>query len=357
MKVGTARRAGAKAALCHDLTVLGTQLDADAARVFVAAFDIERKRLLGERSNEARLELRLELACAQAGHPYMHRDWRGLCRRARAHERECEHQERSAAEVGLAEGKQVVRWWAQVRRVSKLLPMSALAVGLFAVACEPVSASVVELRDAGRKASDSVAARDGAIRSTPEPDPDGCMVLVDQTIPEVITDAAVVAERAVFARTASSAGCSDADAGVVLLQASVFSRRDGQPMVEPKQRYSYRWPAATTVMARVHLVGGDAPCADATVVDFAHGYQFAPQGFASCYEFTSPREAHYLRIDGTDYPSLPWITLGKEPIELRLCTAPCPAGSTHDFSQDTQSAGFDAGSLVPDASYVIPGLP
>jgi hypothetical protein len=248
--------------------------------------------------------------------------------------------------------KQVVRWWSKVRHVSKSLPMSVLAIGL--LGCEPITASVVELstRDASvsippgkdaRVAPDGEADdKDGTAVEPGHPEPDGCLVLVDQTIAEVVTDAAVVASRFVQSRTATAAGCIDADAGPQYLNASVFSRRDGQPMVERGQSYSYRWKS-DTAMNRVRLQGGDEACANETVVSFDHGaFQSAPLGIASCYEFEAPIEARYLRTTAADYLSpLAWLNLGAKPTELRLCPGRCPPGTEHDFT-------VDAG--IPDAA-------
>jgi hypothetical protein len=244
----------------------------------------------------------------------------------------------------VARGKQVVRWWSKVRHVSKSLPMSALAIGL--LGCDPITTSVVEVstRDAGEDArvvppSDAPDEPDEKDGTTVEPEgapPDGCLVLLDQTFPEVVTDAAVVAMRFVQSHTATFAGCVDADGGAQYPLASVFSRRDGEALVERGRRYSYRW-MSDTAMNRVRLQGGNQACANETVVDFTHGLvQFAPNGsVASCYEFTSPVEASYLRTTAPDYLSF-WdlANFGRSPTELRLCPGDCPPNTEHDFSTD-----------------------
>jgi hypothetical protein len=226
--------------------------------------------------------------------------------------------------------------------------MSALAIGLFIGACDPLVSSVVELstrdgsvsRPAMKDARvapppvDPSDDKDGNAVELEPPAPDDCLVLVDQTIAEVVTDAAVVEGRFVQSRTATAAGCADPDAGPQYLNASVFWRRDGKPLVERGGHYSYRW-MSDTAMNRVRLQGGDRACAEETVVDFAHGLQLAALGVASCYEFDSPIEAHYLRTTATDYISpWTWATLGTKPVELRLCSASCPAGTAHDFMTD-----------------------
>ncbi|MET0287856.1 MAG: hypothetical protein ABW352_25430 [Polyangiales bacterium] len=250
--------------------------------------------------------------------------------------------------------------------MGKSLPLSALAIALPLVACAPVTTSVVEVetRDA-RIVSDAQVTRDAGVQQPAdkdstaldpeEDDPEGCLNLRDQTFAVSDPSPAELARWLVSSRNSKFEGCTEGDAGAPLESATVCSRRDGLPILEKGQRYSYRWPPLWTALGRVHIVGGDEFCAVEKVVDVAHGYAFVAGTInpATCYEFTSPIEAQYLRIDSRDYPSLQQINLGKPPLRLKLCPTPCPAGSAADLPTD---AGTDAGQDA-GAPLVIPGWP
>jgi hypothetical protein len=227
--------------------------------------------------------------------------------------------------------------------VSKSLPGVILLIApLSLFGCEPVVASVAQVtplnpetsvRDAGMR---PVRDQDGALVFSELDDPEGCVVLTDQTLPEVIEDAAAAPQRLVVGRTGVAAGCVGPDAGVVLLNASVFRRRDNQPMVEQGVTYSYRWDVTTTIMTTVNLVGGDSICESKPVVFRPHGYLFPGTSAvgtspASCYQFNSPIDALYLRTTGGDYVDTGWLNLGKTPALLKLCRAECPPGTEHFF--------------------------
>ncbi len=231
--------------------------------------------------------------------------------------------------------------------MSKSLPTSALA--LLLAACEPVSTSVVQLlpydgappiQDAAVLARDA-SAEPNAVRA--DADPEGCLLLRDQTIPELLTSAEQAA-RQVIAKNSSVEGCKD-DAGMAYGSSTVFERSDGSPLLERGKAYSYRWPAGTTVITRVNLVGGDEFCSSEPIV-FAENVYFTGH-FASCWEFTSPIHARYVRIDGRDFPSLQWLNLGKPALTFKLCPTPCPAG--------TEPTPQDAGAAANDAA--LPGQP
>jgi hypothetical protein len=257
-------------------------------------------------------------------------------------------------------GKQVVRWWSEVRHVSKSLPLTALAIALPLVACEPVTTSVVELvtRDARIAAEDAGAQRDAATRESDdkdsttldpeEEDPEGCLNLRDQTFAVTDTAPADLARWRVSSRNSKFEGCTEGDAGVVVESATVCSRRDGLPILERGARYSFRWPPVWTAIGRVNIVGGDEFCATEPVVDVAHGYLLGAGTLspASCYEFTSPLQARFLRIDSRDYPSLQQINLGKPPLKLKLCPTPCPEGTAADIPDAGVDAGSDAGLTI-----------
>lgn len=254
--------------------------------------------------------------------------------------------------------------------MSKSLPsllFSAACIVLGTQACEPATATVVEVdtidteddgpgrpQDAARDArgparlSDAGVGADvdldaGVFRFPELDDPEGCLLMTDQTTPNVLAgDAAVL--HLVEARSAVDEGCwaPDASAAELLLRTSVFSRRDGELMMQEGERYSYRWPA-TTVMGHVRLQGGEDACDNTTLVEREHGGRFVqPLVFATCYEFTAPRDARYMRTLGGDYWAVNQALFGAVPHELRLCKAACPPNTAFDFGD----GGVDAGTPV-----------
>jgi hypothetical protein len=249
--------------------------------------------------------------------------------------------------------------------MSKSLPPLALAITFLGAACEPVSAPVAQvvapLNDAGDVQDDRVRVVDAAAMDAGVADaakgaksdgaalgvPTSCVTLLDRAFDVVGTGSS---DGTIEAINAAAAGCAN-DAGAKLFTSSLFSREDGEPIVERGQRYSYRW-SADTAMTRVNLVGGKDRCEDQTIVQHDNPIAKADNGFqiATCYEFVAPIDAKFLRTTGGDYYPLGWVTGNAS---FQLCRAPCPPGTSYPDAGVQDAGALDAGGVVPG----IPPLP
>ncbi|MDB4985384.1 MAG: hypothetical protein JWN04_562 [Myxococcaceae bacterium] len=255
--------------------------------------------------------------------------------------------------MALASYSGLVRWWAQVSSVLKVLPppllLTVLPWSLVFMACgEPLftNVAVIEADPAGSSpVSEAGAAARDATSASATHDADDCVVLLERST--VLTAEADAGD--IVVATTDQLGCHDADAGISLIADNVFWRLDGKPLVQRGAQYSFRWPFGAIVQ-RVHIQGSVSGCPATPLIDVPVGLQTPGGSLTSCQEFTPTLDAKRLLLYGQDY-LIALQSLASGPFELRLCRGSCPA--------NTEAGPNDAG-VASDASvkgYSIPKYP
>jgi len=189
----------------------------------------------------------------------------------------------------------------------------------------------------GQDAEPKAGLDDGSVAPWNGLTPMGCFVLPDLSIVSNVDSGVIVAREAV------SQGCAAPDGGGGTSAGTTYTRRDGEPIVEAGQRYSFRW-GADTILTRVRLLGGAETCSLDTMVSSDPNMGLTPALVLSkCSEFTAPQTAPHLRLYGYGHDFYSFAVLSLN-VVFALCPGSCPA--------NTQVTIDDAGVLglgAPDA--------